>query len=395
MHSRSSESFSERLMTQSLTSIGGPVRIAYVVNGLETGGVKSLLASYFRHIDRNRFEIDFVACRNGFAPSGCEEIEGLGGSATEVAPISNPVAYLADYARALKRGRCDIVQACMNSLNVSPLLAAKAAGVPVRISYNLSTSHPGEGKSAAKSALRPFGNLFATARAANSELAWDWLFGEGRASERAIVPNAIDLDVYGFDEGLRKRTRTEMEWDGFFVIGHVGRFEYRKSHLFLVDIFKEGLAREPRARLALVGCGSMKERVFGKVDELGIGDAVLDLGAIEDLNGLYDAFDCFVLSSFCEGLPVVGIEVQATGCPCVFSSEIAQEARASDRAVFVPLAEPASFWAEEALRFAGVQRRDGREDVIAHGFEAKEAARRLEAYYSEQLARSACAGGRK
>lgn len=367
------------------TGADGPIRIAYVVNKLATGGVKSLLTSYLRHIDHGRFEIEFVVCKGGLVSSDYAGIESMGGSVIEVAPISNPLAYVPDCARALKRGGYDIVQACMNSLNVFPLLAAKAVGVPVRISYNLSTSHPGEGKSAAKSALRPFGNLFTTARAANSELAWDWLFGEERASKRTIIPNAIDLNVYGFDKGLRERTRAEMGWEDLFVVGHIGRFEYQKNHTLLVEIFKEVLAREPRSRLALVGYGSMKERVFGKIDELGLADAVVDLGATEDLNGLYNAFDCFVLPSFYEGLPVVGIEAQATGCPCVFSSEITRETEVNDQVVFVSLSEPADCWAEAVLRFEGVERTDGREAVASHGFEAKEAARNLERFYLAQL----------
>lgn len=365
-----------------------PIRIAYIVNRFATGGVKSLLTSYFRHIDHDKFEIEFIACRDSSAEIDYSEIKNLGGSVIESAPVSNPFSYVFDCTRILKQGEYDIVQACMSSLNVFPLLAAKMASIPVRISYNLSTSHPGEGKTIAKNALRIFGSLFATGRAANSELAWDWLFGEKSLSDRTIIPNAVDLDVYGFDGKLRERTRAEMGWNNFFVVGHIGRFEYQKNHLFLVEVFKEILVREPRARLALVGYGSMKERVFDRMDELGIGDAVFDLGTTEDLNGLYNAFDCFVMPSFYEGLPVVGIEAQATGCPCVFSSEVTRETGAIDQVEFVPLSEPAARWAETVLRFDGIERSDGREAVASHGFEAKRAARSLERYYLTRLDRS-------
>lgn len=379
-------------MTSYKTYIDRPIRIAYIVNKLATGGIKSLLMSYFRHINHDRYMIDFIVCEDSSTAADYAEIEKFGGSIIKIASVSNPLAYLPSCIKALKKGQYDIVQACMNSLSVFPLLAAKVAGIPVRISYNLSTSHPGENKTIAKNALRPFGNMFATARAANSELAWNWLFQEGNPSCRTIIPNAINLNTYHFDTNLRASVREDLGWEGFFVVGHVGRFEYQKNHLFLIEVFQEVLRREPSARLALVGYGSMKESIFDRVEELGLGDFVYDLGATEDLNGLYNAFDCFVLPSFYEGLPVVGVEAQATGCPCIFSSEVTRETKTIDHVEFVPLSESVSRWAETLLRFKDIERVDGRKIITQRGFEVEEATRHLERYYLEQLEK-ACSFG--
>lgn len=44
-----------------------------------------------------------------------------------------------------------------------------------------------------------------------------------------------------------------------------------------------------------------------------------------DVNKLYSAMDVFCLPSFYEGLPVVALEAQANGLPCLFSDRMTKE----------------------------------------------------------------------
>ena len=48
--------------------------------------------------------------------------------------------------------------------------------------------------------------------------------------------------------------------------------------------------------------------------------SVLLLGNISNVNEVLNAFDCFVLASHYEGLPVVLIEAQTNGLTCIASS---------------------------------------------------------------------------
>ena len=63
---------------------------------------------------------------------------------------------------------------------------------------------------------------------------------------------------------------------------------------------------------------AMKE----KASNLGIKDRVTFVGNVGNANEWYQAFDCFVLPSVWEGLPVVGVEAQAADLPCIFSSAV-------------------------------------------------------------------------
>lgn len=47
--------------------------------------------------------------------------------------------------------------------------------------------------------------------------------------------------------------------------------------------------------------------------------------------------DIFVLPSHFEGLPIVGVEAQATGIKCLFSNKITDEVKLTKEARFLPI----------------------------------------------------------
>lgn len=70
------------------------------------------------------------------------------------------------------------------------------------------------------------------------------------------------------------------------------------------------------------------------------------MGMRNDVPQLMQAMDCFILPSHFEGLPVVGIEVQAAGLPCFFSTNITREVGITDLAHFISLKKKPEEWAE-------------------------------------------------
>ncbi len=357
-----------------------PIRVAVVMGNFTSGGIKSVILNYYKHIDKEKFQFDLLIYEDSF-DSDYSEFESLGARIFKVSTIKNPIKHVYDCYKIFKEEKFKIVHGYLNTLNVFPMLAAQLAGVPVRIAENLSTGHDGENKTKVKNILKKFALFSPTHIAANSVYAAEWLYGKENLSKCTIFRNALDLDKYKFDEKLRNETRQKLGIEDNFVIGHIGRFEYQKNHDFLVDVFNEVYKKNNKAMLLLVGYGSLKEKIFEKINRLSLSDVVVDLGKTEDIIPLYNAMDCFVMPSYYEGLPVVGIEAQANSLPCVFSTEITEEVAVTKNVVFISLNDKVYKWVLAIISLQNISRSDVSSYLISNGYDVFNETKKLEKYY--------------
>lgn len=361
-----------------------PIRIAVVMGKYTTGGIKSVLLNYYTYINKDKVQFDFIIDYDS-PITDYSEVTKLGARVYKVAPPENLVKHISDCYRLFRKNSYQIVHGYLNTLNVFSMAAAWMAGVPVRISENLSTGHAGESKTLIKNLLRPFAQLFPTTIAANSVFAAEWIYGKKSAKKSQIFRNALDLTRFKFDESSRHNVRKRLNVDGKFVIGNVGRFQYQKNHNLLIDIFAKFHQLHPESELLLVGYGELKDQIFEKIHQLHLDDAVIDAGSTEDLIPLYNAMDCFILPSFYEGLPVVGIEAQAMSLPCVFSGEVTREVQILSTTKFVELDQPLSDWVGALESIQNVKRIDTQRELRNAGYDIFEEAKRLESFYLSEL----------
>lgn len=191
-------------------------------------------------------------------------------------------------------------------------------------------------------------------------------FGNKVVGEKdyVLIPNAINISNFVFNELTREKIRRENGLDGKHVIGHVGRFMAQKNHMFLLDVFAEVHKLDEKAQLVLLGDGELMEAVKQKADKLNLENNITFVGNVGNANEWYQAFDCFVLPSIWEGLPVVGVEAQAADLPCVFSANVTREIGFSERAEFIGLDEPLNKWARTIGKALLQTNRVDRTDLI-------------------------------
>ena len=125
------------------------IRVAIVVGKMNSGGKKNLIMEYYRHIEREKFQFDFICDADSEAIPE-EEIEKLGGHIYKIRPYQHIFGNMADIYTLCKKNRYPIIHAYNSTMNVFPMFIAKMAGVPVRISESLSMAHEGDWKTPLK-----------------------------------------------------------------------------------------------------------------------------------------------------------------------------------------------------------------------------------------------------
>lgn len=363
-----------------------PIRVLQIIGIVAGGGVEAVIMNYYEHIDRTKVQFDFIV-HNDNKIDITQKVEAMGGKVYKVTPYyKNPIAFMWDIYKVIKRHHYRIVHSNMNTLSAFSLFAAWAAGAPVRILHNHSTSSPGETKrNIMKFMLRPFARLFANHYLACSRLAGEWMYGRKMmdSGKVTIVNNAIDLKKYAFNPQKRNLLRKELGLADEFVIGHVGRFMFQKNHEFLIDVFAEAYKKNPHMALLLVGDGPLRPAMEEKVRKLGLTDHVKFLGLRNNVQDFYHVMDILVLPSHYEGLPVVGVEAQANGLPCLFSTKVTKETRLTHSAQFLDLSTGASKWAERIVSMKYKRNEEVGEELRQAGFEINKEARNLANFYTK------------
>lgn len=364
-----------------------PIRIAHIMGKWLGGGVESVVMNYYRNIDRNKVQFDFICDEDSkYIPT--DEIESLGGKVILIPPYQKPFKYHKELKKVLKEGNYKIVHSHISTMSFFSLWAAKSAKVPVRIVHAHSTTNKQEKKkNLMKQVLRPFSKVFANRYFCCSELAGRWLFGNKTYNQGKVylLNNAIDVDKFKYNEKVRKAKRKELNIkDKDLVIGHIGRFVKQKNHEFLIDIFNEIHKQNKNTILLLAGDGPLKEEIQNKVKKIGLEKNVQLLGQRNDANELYQAFDAFVLPSLYEGLPVVGVEAQTAGLPCFFSTDMTKETKVLDSTKFIELSKSPKEWADIIIKeLNNFKRKDMTKKINNNNFNIKNEANKLKKYYKE------------
>ncbi len=333
--------------------MGDPVRVLHVVVNMNRGGAETLIMNLYRNMDRSKVQFDFLTSKQGTFDA---EIESMGGKIHRIPYVTDVghTKYVKELDHFFKTNSAyKIVHSHMDKMSGLILRAAKKARIPVRIAHSHNTKS--EGGMASQLYKWYAGNHInpnATHLYACSNAAAKWLF-RTKSIETFILKNGIECDKFQYSSDVRKRVRSELQLEKeSLVIGHVGRFNHQKNHLFLLDVFSDVVKSLPNAVLILVGGGTLQSKIEEKIIELHLEKQVKLLGIREDIDALLQAFDLFVFPSLHEGLPVTLIEAQGAGLPCLISNTITREVDMGTSLVqYLPLT-PSTHWVGQIVDLA-------------------------------------------
>ena len=357
-----------------------PIRVLQVVTHMERGGLESMLMNYYKHVDRERVQFDFLVHRQERAAFD-DEIESLGG---RIYRLPRLVPWSKSYLSALNRffeehPEYKVVHVHQDCLSSVILKVAAQHNVPVRIAHSHNANQDRNLKYPIKLWYRRSIPQYATNLFACGKDAGDWMFS---GAPYQIINNAIDVAAYSYDPEKRIEMRQKLGLENELIVGHVGRFNPQKNHPLLLDIFAALLKKEPNAVLLLAGGGEDMPKIQAKAQALGVAERVRFLGVRSDVADLMQAMDVFVFPSLYEGLPVTMVEAQAAGLPCIISDKVPPECILTEGLVDVlPLSAEPEIWAAKILEKKNLPRTDRRSEIAAHGFDITTEAVKLQEFY--------------
>lgn len=369
-----------------MPSMDKPIRILHVLTAMNRAGTETMLMNLYRAIDRDKIQFDFAVTTTDHGDYD-DEISSLGGQIIRYPRYTgkNHFTYKKWWSEFFQEHpEYRIVHGHIGSTASIYLKTAKKYGC-----YTIAHSHSTGGKWNVHDMLyRVYSystRFIADYFIGCSTEALISRYGKKIAEQHdksCVLNNGIDVNIYLPSEKLRLEIIRELEIDtNTFVVGTVGRFTDAKNTFFIVDILERLKEREPDFRFIWAGTGELKGQIEDYIKQKNLQENILLLGVRNDIPRVLQAMNVFILPSKFEGLPVIGVEVQAAGVPMLCSDKVSPEVNMSKCVTFLPIdsTEP---WVEGILNEKEFRRvPNASDDVIRAGYDIKATSQWLTDFY--------------
>ena len=377
------------------------MKILFVLNDtLKYGGTESVCLNYLNHINKDKYQIDFLlhTTEEEFKNTEiCYKLKEQGIKIYFVTPRRiNLHKNLKELEYFFKNNNYDIIHSHADAASYIILKIAKKCGHKNLIAHSHSTA-----VSVNRTGL--FGILhklyldyckillrkLTKNYMACTEKAGEWLFGKKNVEQGSvfILKNAIDLDLFRFNYELRNKVRNELNLTDSIVLGHIGRFSYEKNHEFIIEVFKKICMISDKYKLLLIGTGERFDQIVEMVDGYGLTSKVIFLGKTNEAYKYYNAMDFFIFPSLFEGLSLSLIEVQANGLRCIVTdnNNVTKKSRITQLVEFKKL-DNIELWANYILNSINYDRTiDYSNELTNNGYNIIVETKKLENYYNELI----------
>ncbi|MEM9166269.1 MAG: glycosyltransferase family 4 protein [Planctomycetota bacterium] len=330
----------------------------------------------------------------------------------EISPLKDHRCFHRDLKRLMREVRPDVVHTHSSKAGILGRWAAWEARVPAVVH----TIHgppfmPIEGGALPRAKIRLKNRLYTAAErfaakrchtiVSVADAMTEQFLARGIGEPSNYITVRSGMDTAPFVDFAESESRENVRaahgiGEQDFVIGTVARLAEHKGHDDLLDALGEDLKANAHWKLLWVGDGWWRQRLMGRVVELGLERQVIATGLVppERVPGLIRSMDVLAHPSYREGLPRTVPQALLAGvCPVATDVDGTREAcRHEQTGLVVPVSDPAAL--REAIgRLAedpGLRRRlaeAGREWCL-HEFAAERMVERLEQVYAAALARS-------
>ena len=348
------------------------------------GGVETYIYNVVRYINREKFDFDFLVIGQGEKAVFEKEINDLMGDGKNhffyclnlKSCYGKANRWLKDFYNSHKY---DAVY--LNTTTAARIMYCKYAVNKLGVKL-ITHSHNGNAISTIRGAASRIFRHYLTKKSwiklSCSEKAYSWMFDD-KPKGNVIIPNGIETSKFSFNMEYRRTLRAELGVsDDKVLVGHVGRWAPQKNQIYFVTLSK---MLGDRYMFLCLGDGPEKESFIHKANDEGVDDRFIILNAKNDVHKYYSAMDIFAMPSHYEGLPIVAVEAQCNGLPCVLSDKISKQTNISGKCEFVPI-EDIGKWVNTIISI-DKNRFDGEKSLKEHGFSIDSTAKMVEKFFDK------------
>lgn len=333
------------------------MKIIHILGRFDRGGVEVFLKDLYKNADRSICDIEFLLLDTATGVFD-EELQNLNAKLNKISLRKNFFSFAYSYIKLLKSGKYDVVHSHVQAFSGILLFLAYLCGVKVRVSHSHSEESFLKKNISLMRRIYLQGSMILLRRFSNlklgcSESAGKSLFGD---TNFTTLVNGIDIEKFdNKSENLRTKYYKDFNIkNNDKVIGHVGRFNVPKNHEYLLSIAEVLVKIDKRYKFVLIGDGPLWPKIQHLVVTKKLEDNVILAGSRDDVPAIINnLFDIFLLPSLYEGLPIVLLEAQVSGIPCVISNNISKEAIVFPELISVQVLEEGCLnWLHQILKIS-------------------------------------------
>lgn len=363
------------------------LKILQVVPVLGYGGVEKTVVNYFNSLDTDKYMFDFIS--HGKPKEYAKDLEKKGCRIYDIQTIGQIgfKGYKRRISESIDVKSYDIVHIHIGHITGLYAKVFSQLGAKKIICHAHTTKCVNSKHQLFMPIFKCMANRYSDFRLSCGIMAGNFCFGKGKFE---FLPNGIDYNLFkNVSQQEVQNLKKELGLDDCpFIVGHIGHFSKPKNHPFIIKLISEYAKIEPSVRFVLVGDGPDKKEIEDLAYRSGVKENTVFLGVRRDIPVLMRMFDAFILPSFHEGLPVVGIEAQGSGTKCLLSENIDKTLDIGCGLVeFLPLLENCNNWVNALEKIRGncdkVSFLEIDEAMEKGGYDIASAAEKLEFIYEK------------
>lgn len=300
------------------------VKILHLIsNKTGIGGAEKFLLDMAGEYDSDRFTVSYCTIFSEGENLFVKELRKRGFDCYEIKGASwrDLPLTIKKLVKFLRREKFDIVHTQLLHGSIAGQLAARFAGVPVRLmtrQYTTDCYHDGHER------LKKLDGY--VARKAHKVIAISAAVRDDLINERVkpenieLIYNGIDLKPFGEKES-GATTTLRKDFPDKYLIGFVANLNHRKGHEYLLRAIAELVPCYNDTHLLLIGEGDLRQSLEKLTGELKIENNVSFLGYQSNVPAILRQLDLYVHASVLEPLGIAVLEAMASEA-CVVATAV-------------------------------------------------------------------------